>query len=131
MPVILRAEDFYTPPSHLPADAWGHLAGAERVIAWYEQTAQRRLPRPVGEPSGEPLYARIDAGRWVAQCPCGSAQVVTPSDPRMFCVECLTGWRPVLIPADIDAAERSVVEAPVHARFWWHPDDPARGTTEV
>jgi hypothetical protein len=123
---VIRAEDFYTPPPTLPTDAWATVPGAERVIVWFEHTTQRRLPRPApDEDETEPLFARIDAGRWVAQCPCGSAQVVTPTDPRMFCVECLDHWHPLTFPDDIDAAEQVVADLPARGRFWWHPADPA------
>jgi hypothetical protein len=120
---VLRAEDFYTPPASQPADAWQLKRPAERVISWYEHKQQRRLPRPAAVLLGEARYARIDAGRWVADCPCGSAQVVSPDDPRMFCVECLTGWHAVTFPADPAAAELAVAELPAHRRFWWNPDD--------
>lgn len=131
----LRAEDYYTPPPGRPADAWQHLPPAERVVAWYEERMQRRLPRTDARLlTGQPRYARIDAGRWVADCPCGSAQIVSPEDPRLYCVECLPGgWVEVAFPGDIAAAEQEVAEQPRHAQFWWHPDDteawnrPARG----
>jgi hypothetical protein len=123
---ILRAEDFYTPPPSRPADAWRLVPPAERAIRWFEEKVQRRLPRPQGVDLRQPVFARIDAGRWVADCPCGSAQVVTPDDPRMFCVECLEStWRRVRFPADVAAAEAAVAALPVYEQFWWQPGDDA------
>jgi hypothetical protein len=122
-PAVLRAADYYLPPPSLPADAWDLLAPAERIIAWYEQRVGRRLPRPSGLLFGHTVYVRIDAGRWVADCPCGSAQVVSVTDPRMFCVECLTGWHQLIVPADPAAAEQAVAWQPAHARFWWQDGD--------
>ncbi|MEU0393804.1 hypothetical protein ABZ208_13675 [Streptomyces sp. NPDC006208] len=123
---VLRAEDFYLPPPGQPADAWRLVPPAERALRWYEEKAQRRLPRPQGTDLGPPTMARIDAGRWVADCPCGSAQVVTPEDPRMFCVECLpSAWLRVRFPTDVAAAEATVAAKPQHERFWWQPGDDA------
>jgi hypothetical protein len=123
--LVVRAPDFYTPPPALPTGAWQGVPPAERVIVWFEHKQQRRLPRPTATLLGEDRWARIDAGRWVADCPCGSAQVVDPADPRMFCVECLTGWYQLRFPDDTAAAEQEVADRPAHARFWWHPQDDA------
>ncbi|MEU0716845.1 hypothetical protein ABZ498_06640 [Streptomyces lavendulocolor] len=124
---VRRAQDFYTPPPQLPADCWNTLPPAERVIAYIEQVQQRRLPRPEAELPGPPLIARVDAGRWVAQCPqCASAQVVTPDDPRMWCVECQPdGWATVRFPEDPASVETEVAALPSRERFWWAEDDPA------
>lgn len=121
-----RAEDFYLPPPDRPADAWQLVPPAERVIAWYEEKQQRRLPRRSGTVLGVSVYPQINHGRWVADCPeCSSAQIVTPADPRMFCVECLSGWFVLAFPPDVPAAEESVADLPVRDQNWWHPDDRA------
>ncbi|WP_159073677.1 hypothetical protein [Streptomyces sp. RTd22] len=123
---VLRAEDFYQPPPDQPADAWALLAPAERAVRWFEQQAQRRLPRPPdGTDLGRPLFAQINHGRWIASCDeCNSAQLVTPEDPRMYCVECLTPvWRRVRFPKDPAAVEADLAELPARERNWWHPDD--------
>lgn len=117
-PAILRAEDIYTPPPHLPADAFALLPPAERVLRWYEEKVQRRLPRPDAVLLQPVLHARIDSGRWIADCPCASAQAVTPADPRMYCVECLTGWYRLVFPDDVAAVEASLAHLPAHQRAW-------------
>lgn len=123
-PRTLRAEDFYTPPPSRPADAWQLVPPAERVVRWYEEQAQRRLPRPTGTILGVRVYPQINHGRWVADCPeCSSAQIVTPADPRFFCVECLSGWFRLTFPSDVPAAEQAVKDLPLRERNWWHPDD--------
>lgn len=124
---VRRAQDFYAPPPDLRPDAWDLIPPAERVIAYMERKEQRRLPRPDGMLPGEVLIARIDAARWVAQCPhCASAQVVSPDDPRMWCVECMPdGWAHVRFPADPAAAETAVEALPARERFWWADDDTA------
>lgn len=121
---VRRAEDFYTPPPGKPLDAWDLVPPAERVIAYMEHLEQRTWPRPGPDIVGQ-LIARIDAGRWVAQCPtCASAQVVTPTDPRMWCVDCKPdAWTSVRFPSDCEGAEATVADLPVSERFWWADDD--------
>ncbi|MFF7200526.1 hypothetical protein [Streptomyces sp. NPDC008141] len=121
---VRRAEDFYAPPPQMRDDAWDGLRPAERVIAYMERVTQRSWPRPKGQ-SGVTLIARIDAGRWVAQCPdCASAQVVSPEDARFWCVTCQPDtWTRVRYPADPAAVEASVEAKPARDRFWWADDD--------
>lgn len=40
------------------------------------------------ETGGENVVARIDFGRWIADCECGAANYVEPSDPVYFCASC-------------------------------------------
>ena len=35
-----------------------------------------------------PVLARIDYGRWLADCECGGAEYVDPDDPVFFCQSC-------------------------------------------
>ncbi|MGW2203425.1 hypothetical protein [Streptomyces sp. NPDC001774] len=124
---VARAEDFYQPPPRLPANAWDLVPPAMRAVRWYEEVQQRRITITAGGLLlGQPLYARINFGRWVADCTCMSAQVVTPTDPRMWCVECGTGWWQLKFPDDPEAAEQEMALLPVSERNWWHPDDPVR-----
>ncbi|MFH8627747.1 hypothetical protein ACH4A8_38670 [Streptomyces vietnamensis] len=105
-----------------------------RAVCWYEMRAQRRLPVTDGIVLGQQLYAQINHGRWTASCTCLSAQIVTPADPRMWCVECGTGWWQIRFPADAEAVEQQLADLPVVERNWWHsedPEDPARPTLEV
>lgn len=120
---VLRAETYYLPPPGLPADAWALVPPAERVLRWYELKQQRRIAVPTAVLLGQVVHARIDAGRWVADCPCASAQVVTPTDPRMCCPECGAGWFRLVFPADPGVAEQEVADLLPRDRFWWHPDD--------
>lgn len=122
---IQRAEAFYRPPTTLPGSAWDHVPPAERVWRWYENAAQRRLTPPAGVLLGEKMYARINHGRWVADCVCGSAQIVTPLDPRFACPECGYGWAQILFPSNPEAAEAEVSPKAPHERNWWHADDRA------
>ncbi|WP_030764724.1 hypothetical protein [Streptomyces sp. NRRL F-2664] len=120
---VRRAQHFYTPSPDQRPDAWDLVPPAERAWRWYEQQVQRRVTPPAGMLLGAGIYARINHGRWVADCPCGSAQVVTPDDPRFACPECGYGWARLIFPAQPAAAEEEVSARPPHERNWWHADD--------
>ena len=122
---VVRAETFYTPPPELPPDAWDLVLVAERVWRWVEYRLQRRLSPPEGFLLGEQTWAAINHNRWVADCTCGSAQVVSPTDARMACTECGRGWVVVVFPDDVAAVEVSLadIDEP-HLRNWTNPDAP-------
>ena len=122
---VVRAETFYLPPPDQPAHAWALMPAAERVFRWVELRQQRRLLLPEGFVLGHRLYAQINHNRWVAHCPCGSAQVVSPADPRMACTECGAGWFALVFPDDPAAAEAEVADLLPHERNWWNPKDEA------
>jgi len=93
---------------------------------------------------GEAVFARVDFGRWVADCECGGASYVEPRDPVFFCTSCgnvaLGGiWRRVIFPDNreeieaellmrlvyppknrkpVDAAMNAVSKVPGLARCW-------------
>lgn len=76
-----------------------------------------------GEPSGEPVRARIWQGQWIADCECNSASFVDPEEPIFFCFGCgnrLNGHklRPVIFPpeAERQEIERLLLERPVDDR---------------
>lgn len=124
---IVRAQAFYLPPPGQPATAWDLVPIAERVFKWYELKVHRRVPVPAGTVLGTQLWARIDAGRWIADCTCKSAQIISPDDPRYACPECGAGWYDLIFPEDIAAAEAAalaVSDAPSQ-QFWWNPQDPS------
>lgn len=121
---VVRAETFYLPPHPLPRTAWDLVPPAERVARWVELKQQRRLVLPDGFLIGQRVWARINHNRWVADCCCGSAQVVSPADPRMACTECGRGWLVIVFPDDVAAAEAAVADELPHLRNWWQPDDP-------
>jgi hypothetical protein len=121
---VVRAETFYLPSHPERPDAWQLVPPAERVFRWYEERVHRRVQPPDGYVIGQQTYARINHNRWVADCPCGSAQVVSPADCRMACTECGYGWVQLVFPEDVAAAEASVADELPHLRNWWHPNDP-------
>lgn len=125
MPIaVVRAEAFYTPPPGQPADLWADVPTALLVWRWYEYRMQRRVTPPAGTVN-DTYFARINQNRWIADCVCGSAQVVSPADPRYACVECSWGWCAVVYPADVAAVEAGLMGLKPALRNWWHPDDPA------
>lgn len=126
MPIsVERAETFYLPPPDQPANAWALVMPAERVFRWVEARQGRRLAVPAGFMLGHRIFARINHNRWVADCPCGSAQVVSPADPRLACTECGAGWFRLKFPPDPGVAEAEVAAELPHLRNWWHLEDTA------
>jgi hypothetical protein len=90
------------------------------------------IPDPAGDPQpgDAPVVAYVNHGRWVAQCECMSAQLVSPADPRFFCVECFNvavdgRWRAVTFPAGSEVEEiEAVLELrPERKRQNWEPGE--------
>ncbi|AKN71224.1 hypothetical protein QR97_16685 [Streptomyces sp. PBH53] len=128
MPIaVVRAETFYLPPPPEPADAWADVPAALLVWRWYEARMGRRVVPPADEDlTGESYYARINQNRWIADCSsCGSAAVVSPTDPRYACTQCNWGWCTLIFPDDVAAVEASLMPLKPALRNWWHADDPA------
>ena|SRR5436190_17938907 len=126
MPIaVVRAETFYLPPPRQPRDAWAGIPAAELVWVWYETRVGRRVTPPDGSVD-DSYYARINQNRWIADCSsCGSAAVVSPTDPRYACTECGWGWCSLVFPDDVPAVEASLIGLKPGLRNWWHLDDPA------
>lgn len=132
---IVRAETYYLPPPPRrgqPALDWSQVPGAELVYRWAETHLRRRLPVPTESVPDHPgLYARIDDGRWLAECDnCGSAWIVSVVDLRFGCVDtvCKRDWVQLILPDDTDAAEAEALA--LQRRFWWHPLDPRNPSVE-
>lgn len=128
---IVQAETYYLPPpprrGQTPQD-WSQVPGSELIYKWALTNLGRRVPVPTGTVDGHPgLYARIDDGRWLAECDvpgCGAAWIVSvlDPDPRFGCIECKRDWVPLIVPDDVPAAEAEALA--LDRRFWWHADDP-------
>lgn len=123
---VERAETFYLPPPTMPPDAWDAVPAAERVFLWVSYRINRTTRPPKGFVIGHVIWPRINHNRWLADCACSSAQVVSPSDPRMSCTECGLGWVSLVFPEDPATVEASLAELLPHERNWWHDEDPAR-----
>jgi hypothetical protein len=126
MPIaVVRAETYYLPPPRQPADAWADVPAAELVWRWMEYRTGRRLVPPV-DSVADVYFARINQNRWLTDCQsCGSAAIVSPTDPRFACTECQWGWCSLVFPSDVAAVEASLMGLKPGVRNWWNPDDPA------
>lgn len=125
MPIaVVRAETFYLPPPREPADAWADVPAADLVWKYMEWRTGRRLVPPT-DTVDDTYFARINQNRWLADCSsCGSAAIVSPSDPRFACTECQWGWCALIFPADPAAVEASLMAFKPGLRNWWNDDDP-------
>lgn len=68
--------------------------------------------------AGNPVHARIDFGRWIADCECGGAEYVDPDEPIFFCLSCGNSAtsgraREVIFPGNRDAIEKEVMSRKV------------------
>ena len=125
MPIaVVRAETVYLPPPGTDPTVWDDVPAAERVWHWYETRMGRRIVPPEGTVD-DTYFARINQNRWIADCLCGSAQVVSPADPRYACTECGWGWCTLVFPADVAAVEAALAPLKPYLRNWWNDLDPA------
>lgn len=65
-----------------------------------------------------PVYARVDTGRWIAECECGGAEIVEPLDPIFYCFSCgnalvANAARVVIFPKNIEEIEFLLLKRPV------------------
>jgi hypothetical protein len=101
--------------------------GAPSLRAWITRIAKlRELPKPVfvrdGEDiEGEPVKARVDAGRWIADCECGGAEYADPDEPIFWCFSCGNVgagglMRAVVFPKDRKRIEQLLLARPVVLR---------------
>lgn len=68
--------------------------------------------------AGNPVHARIDFGRWIADCECGGAEYVDPDEPIFFCLSCGNAAtsgraREVIFPDDRNKIEKEVMSRKV------------------
>lgn len=67
------------------------------------------------------LHAYVNHGRWVADCPCGGAELVAEGR-RMVCGSCGLN-SPVTFPANTDEIERVLHERRDTAARNWYPGE--------
>jgi hypothetical protein len=66
------------------------------------------------------LFARIEHGRWIADCACGSGVNVQPGWPEARCLGCGAVYSDVVFPLNRAAIEAVLVKRPGLAnRNWW------------
>lgn len=128
--MIQRAEDVYE------YAGFEHIDLAERAALKALQSDPAAIAeRPVGFARNVEAVAYVNRGRWVADCPfgrCGSAQVVSPADPRYFCPTCLNAnsgaFAPVVFPPakKLAAIELALSKRPDPANRNWWPHESVR-----
>lgn len=80
-------------------------------------------------PSGSPVYAQIQWGRWVANCECGGQENVSKAEPFFFCMSCFNegntpnhkdrhAVRPVIFPDEPEKIETLLMERDSDKRHW-------------
>lgn len=89
--------------------AWFNVV-REQENATLPEGQQRPLIAPPKSVAAQSLEVYANHGRWVVDCPCGSAQLASKDDRRFFCVECRNAWcqgkwAPVVWPANLDDIE--------------------------
>ena len=99
--------------------------GCRDHLAWIGKLSEHmrrrnQLDTPfTGKVSGEAVEARIDAGRWMADCPvCGGVEYVDPDEKVFYCFQCgnheVRGdGRPVVFPEAREQIEKLVMTRPV------------------
>lgn len=124
-------EQFRGMPIFDGAMHFGHDFAARH--AQIRQQARERLRVTVPGPEvacvGTPLPARVDANRWIVDCPdCGSAEFAFVADARFLCTNCLNATvggacRPVAFPRNRQAIEAALLLRPVPRTRDWRPGE--------
>ncbi|MFD9949815.1 hypothetical protein ACFWYW_55900 [Nonomuraea sp. NPDC059023] len=82
------------------------------------------VPRPNGHNPDKHAYARVDDGRWIADCPwgCGSAFNLPENASWMWCTECAGGgWgltAALTWPAALVKLAGNLESLPVMLQYW-------------
>lgn len=83
---------------------------------------QRRIARVVGVPIA--LAARVNHGRWIADCArCGMGMFTHPVWRIACCAECGAVYRGVAFPAEIDEITRLLLQRPRRDTQNWEPGE--------
>ncbi len=78
-------------------------------------------PPPISEINGE-VNARVNQGRWIADCPCGGAAVVSSKQPFFYCPYCGNAgngrkWLQVAFPQEKAEIEAELLKRPAFNGF--------------
>jgi hypothetical protein len=115
---------FATPETHYLRTPSGEnleaLLPAERALRFTKLVPVTMEVHPTQE-----VAARVNEGRWIADCPfCGGAQFTSPEDRRFLCADCgnakIDGkWMRVAWPTAPDAIEDVLIVRPTENRHWF------------
>jgi hypothetical protein len=98
-----------------PAEWLSRMKARLRGVRWVA---------PPGTSDQVVVTARVDAGRWIVQCPsCPTAMWVTWRDPRFLCDGCGNAahggrWLHVAFPPNREECERVLAARPPVHQFW-------------
>lgn len=108
-------------PARTPIRSW---EGFWEFLESLPGRSGRVVPRPTGHNPDTSAYARIDDGRWIADCPwgCGAAFNLPQDATWMWCTECAGGgWgnTAVLVwPPDLGRLTANVESLPAMLQHW-------------
>jgi hypothetical protein len=100
----------------------GYKTVSDRIIGWAARSNFRYVR---DRTAGNPVYARIDWGRWIADCECGGAEMVDPGEPLFFCCACGNSTtsgraRKVVFPNNRIEVENKTMEQPDGGHQSWN-----------
>ena len=102
-----------------------------RIVA---RASLRSLSVRLGDPrspcADRDVRARIERGRWLADCECGGAEYVDLEMPILCCCSCWNRadgarWRRIVLPEDRDRIEALLLARPQVQNRNWRPDETA------
>ncbi|WP_084963760.1 hypothetical protein [Thermoactinospora rubra] len=109
-------------PSPAPITRWEHFWDfLDSNRAAYGKPL---VPRPTGHNPTMRAYARVDEGRWIADCPwgCGAAFNLPAGADSMWCTECAGGgWghtAALMWPKSMDKLTANLESLPAMLQFW-------------
>lgn len=108
-------------------DAYWDFADSQRA-----RGGRPSVPRPNGHNPSIRAYARVDDGRWIADCPhqCGAAFNLPRGAELFWCTECAgdgTGHSTALVwPEHMDRLTINLESLPPMLQFWPCPADRPR-----
>ena len=92
---------------------WCHVTHRQLLLGEYAKGGFGAAPPPtqiIGS-----IEARVNHGRWVAECPeplCGFAVVADATAPLLLCGQCGKGWYTVVFPLEKTAIEVLLLRRP-------------------
>ncbi len=105
--------------------------GCKTVREFIQKIAARRgikIPLTIAEGEGAEVIARIDNGRWIADCECNGAEYVDPDEPVFWCFSCNNRHHGLLRPVKFPPADtRQRIEAslkPETFNSWNEQEEP-------
>lgn len=118
--MYLRLEDA---TSLMFLDGITRVETATDYLAWQaEQVNARRIARVIGV--SDTIPARVNHGRWIADCQRCTQGMFTHPDWRIACcAECGATYRGVEFPPEIDEITRLLLVRPNRAHQNWQPGE--------